>query len=75
MNAVEANLLLQSKGSSLRPQRIEYLSFFHHRQTRQGDFVSFGNESKSGGLKFVRRIIHEKLERMGAQNRQTSRNI
>ena len=25
---------------------------------------------KSDGLKFVRRIIHEKLERMGAQNRQ-----
>ncbi|CAL6364650.1 unnamed protein product [Bathycoccus prasinos] len=36
----------------------------------EGDFVSFGNESKSDGLKFVRRIIHEKLERMGAQNRQ-----
>jgi hypothetical protein len=36
----------------------------------EGDFVSFGNDSKSDGLKFVRRIIHEKLERMGAQNRQ-----
>jgi len=36
----------------------------------EGDPLSFANESKSSdGLKLVRRIIHEKLERMTAQNR------
>ena len=37
----------------------------------EGDPLSFANESKSSeGLKLVRRIIHEKLERLTAQNRQ-----
>ena len=36
----------------------------------EGDPLSFANESKSSdGLKLVRRIIHEKLERMTAKNR------
>ena len=36
----------------------------------EGDSVSYANEAKSDGLKLVRRIIHEKLERMNAQSSQ-----
>jgi hypothetical protein len=55
--------------SSSAKNRIPVV-FSSSSDVSEGDFVSFGNDSKSDGLKFVRRIIHEKLERMGAQNRQ-----